>query len=78
MVWSNSGEQLGLRSGSPPPLQQRKSDEETGVTNEMGNCGATGPGMGARDGVNVGANDDTNENCGGQETGVEGATAGVP
>ena len=78
VVWSNSGEQLRLRSLSSPPVQLRKSNNETSVTSERENRGVIGPGMRVGDGANTGANDDSNANGGGlQETGVEGATAGV-
>ena len=77
VVWSNSGEQLRLRSRSSPPPQLRKSNDGTGITGERENCGATGPGIRAGDGGDAGANGDSNGNGDRHETGVKGATAGV-
>jgi len=65
VVWSNSSEQARLRSRSSPPVQPRKpANDETSVVKE--NVGVTDLGIEA-----VGRG-------GGQETGVEGATTGVP
>jgi len=73
VVWSNSSEQAPLRSRSSPPVQPRKSsNDETTVTMEKENCGATSPEAA------VGGCGGDNNGDGGRETGAEGAATGVP